>query len=149
MAAPPAYLDECINYHLAALLLGRGFDVRHVYDVPQMIGRDDDQQLEHATLNQWVFVSQNQWEFNRRHQAWRQQGRQHAGLILVPQCDTPILEIRVALLLDWLSAWPPALSPLVRWCDLQPLLARGYRVNRMYAESEIHRAIGWLQGNAP
>src|SRR3954447_22641745 len=129
MASLPAYLDECIDYHLLALLRARGFTVRHVDD-EQTKGYDDEQQLEYATRHQWVFVTQNQREFYRRHLNWQLLGRQHSGL--VPQSRLPLLELRVALLLDWLAVRPPAPSPLARWGDLQAELARGYRVNRMY-----------------
>src|SRR5437870_1092779 len=140
MAAPPAYLDECIHYRLVSLLRARGFTVTHVDD-EQTKGYDDDQQLEYATRHQWVFVTQNQGEFYRRHLTWQQLGRQHSGLVLVPQSRLPLLALRVALLLDWLAVGSFGQSPLARWGDLQAELARGYRVNRMYSESEIQRAI--------
>src|SRR5262245_60194236 len=123
MAAPPAYLDECIDCHLVALLRARGFTVTHVDD-EQTKGYDDEQQLEYATRHRWVFVTQNQREFYRRHHTWQRLGRQHSGLVLVPQGRLPLLALRVALLLDWLAVGSPAESPLARWSVLQAELAR-------------------------
>jgi hypothetical protein len=148
MAAPPAYLDECIDYHLVARLQRRGFDVRHVYDESTK-GDGDDQQLEYATRHGWVFVTQNQREFQRRHQLWQQQGRQHGGLVLVPQSSLDLLELRTALLLDWLAARLLAASFLIRWHDLQVLLVQGYRVSQVYSEPEVRAAIGWPPLNRP
>src|SRR5438094_10350903 len=105
MSTPPAYLDECLDYNLVTLLHRRGFDVRHVDD-EHTKGNSDDQQLEYATQHAWVFVTQNQREFQRRHRTWQQQRRQHHGLVLVPQCSLHLLELRVALLLDWLAVRP-------------------------------------------
>src|SRR4051812_36734622 len=111
MAAPPAYLDECIDYHLLARLRARGFIVTHVND-EQTKGYTDDQQLEYATNHQWAFVTQNQREFYRLHYAWQQQGRPQTGLVLVPQSRLPVLTLRVALLLDFLGGIPPVPPPL-------------------------------------
>jgi hypothetical protein len=97
MAAPPAYLDECIDHYIVAPLQSRGFDVRHVND-EHTNGYSDEQPLEYATQHGWVFITQNQREFRRRHRDWLLQGRAHAGLILNHQSrSTTRALLRVAL----------------------------------------------------
>jgi hypothetical protein len=143
MAAPPAYLDECIDYNIVALLQRRGFNVRHVYD-ERTTNYDDEQQLAHATRHGWVFVTHNQREFHRRHNAWLQRGSRHAGILGCPQHSDPVVvELRVAMLLDWLGVKPRAAPFLVKWGELQKLLEQNYRVNMMYSESEVRRVLGW------
>ena len=56
IAAPPVYLDECVDYHLVAALRARGFVVRSALD-HRMMHIDDEAQLTFATANGWMLLS--------------------------------------------------------------------------------------------
>jgi hypothetical protein len=142
MAAPPIYIDECVDYQLVAYLQARGFTATHVLD-QSMRGADDDTQLEFATLQGWALLTTNSREFNRRHATWRQQGKTHGGLLTLPQKARPLVQLRAALMLDWIALeFPqPPPSPLWRWVDCQNwLLGAGYLPG--YTAPELRFACG-------
>jgi hypothetical protein len=123
-------------------LQARGFSATHVLD-QSMRGADDDAPLEFARQQGWALLTTNSREFNRRHATWRQQRRTHAGLLTLPQKPLPLLQLRAAMMLDWIaleSAQRPP-SPLWRWVDGQnSLLGAGYL--RGYTLSELRFACG-------
>ncbi|HLH25955.1 MAG TPA: DUF5615 family PIN-like protein [Chloroflexota bacterium] len=142
MAAPPVYIDDCVDYQLVAYLQARGFSATHVLD-QGMRGADDDTQLGFATRQGWALLTTNSREFNRRHAAWRQQGRTHAGLLTLPQKAFPLLRLRGAMMLDWIaleSAYASQ-SMLWRWVDCQNwLLGAGHLPG--HTLSEVRFAYG-------
>ena len=50
-----------------------------------MSARDDESHLILATASERILVSANVRDFASLHQNWLQQGRQHAGILLIPQ----------------------------------------------------------------
>lgn len=74
MAAPPIYLDECVDYHLVGALRARGFIVSSALD-HRMVQIDDEAQLAFATAQGWMLLSHNERDFRRLHQASQGRGR--------------------------------------------------------------------------
>jgi predicted nuclease of predicted toxin-antitoxin system len=77
------YLDESIDDdYLIALLERAG----HTVISPRTIGSlgwTDDQQLEFAAQHGYVLLTKDPDNFEALHEQWQQQGRQHAGILLV------------------------------------------------------------------
>ena len=106
-------------------------------------GASDLQQLMLATQLGRLLVSHNQIHFRGLHLVCQQQGRPHAGIILLPQVlPFSRLESRALLLLDWVATFPLHESQLFRWTDLQQLLIRGLRLPG-WQESHVRLALGW------
>lgn len=107
-----------------------------------MVGVDDEQQLLYAASRDRVIICHNGKHFRRLHQLFRQQGRPHGGIIVLPQ-DSPVprIIIRAAMMLDWLGTLPEHRSQLFGWGDLQTLLIHGHRLLG-YSEGEVRLALG-------
>lgn len=93
-----------------------------------------------ATELQCVLVTHNVRDFQGWHIAFQRQGRPHGGIIGLPQ-TRPFsrLELRVAMMLDWLGAHPYA-SRLFLWGQLQQILEHGVRLPG-YSENDIREAL--------
>ncbi len=142
MAALHLWLDECVDFRLAATLRRSGFDVLAAAE-EGFGGIDDALQLALATRLGRVLLSHNQVHFRRLHLAFRQQGRLHEGIILLPQVlPFKRLESRVTLLLDWAATFPSCQSHLFRWTELQQLLIHDYRLPG-WQEFQVRLALGW------
>jgi hypothetical protein len=141
MAAPPAYLDECIDRLVADDLRHRGFDVLTAMEAGR--GQYPDQaQLEYATSVGRVILSFNRMDFRRLHLAFVQTGRPHGGMIILPQTrNTPRRQIRAALRLEWFGITVRNRSHLMVRNDLQQQIIRGYRIAG-YTEDEVRVALG-------
>jgi hypothetical protein len=137
---PTGYLDECVDVGLVQTLLQRGHIVLAARDAGPT-GVDDDEQIEYAAARGWVIVTHNARHFVRWNHRFRQQGRLHGGIVVIPETG-PLdrLTIRAAMMLDWI-AQQEYRSCLFRWGDLQKLLVQGFRVPG-YTEDEVRRAIG-------
>src|SRR4051812_23975075 len=118
MAAPPAYLDHCIDQRLAVRLRQRGFMVTTTYAEGNPTLKDEDQ-LTFAATRGWVLVTHNKVDFQQHHRDWTRQGRQHGGIVAIPQGPLTRVELRVAMLLDWIDEFPPSPSYFLLWHDLQ------------------------------
>ncbi len=142
MPAPPVYLDECVDRPMAAGLRRRGFDVLTALEAGRAEDPDDDQ-LSYATSVGRVLFSYNRTDFRRLHAAYLRSGRQHGGIILIPQVP-PVdrRELRAAMLLDWLGTLDEYQSRLFQWNDLQQHLVSGYRLPG-YTEAEVALVVGW------
>jgi hypothetical protein len=141
MSAPPAYLDECIDRPVTEALRRRGFDI--LTAIESGLGEEPDEiQLAHATRARRVLISYNRWDFRRLHAAYQLDGRDHGGIVIIPQSLLAHRRhLRAALLLDWLGTLDTYHSRLFQWNDLQQLLLRGLRLPG-YSEEEVNDAIG-------
>jgi len=141
MAAPPVYLDECVDRPIAESLRQRSFDVLTAVEAGH--GEDpDDAQLAYATSLNRVILSYNRTDFRRLHAIHVNTGREHGGIVLLPQ--VPPLnrrQVRAAMLLDWLGVLGDYRSRLFQWNDLQQQLLAGLRLAG-YTESEVDLALG-------
>jgi predicted nuclease of predicted toxin-antitoxin system len=78
-------IDEDAQHRgLAPALRARGVDVTTVREVG-MLGADDDVILSHAAAESRAIYTLNASDFYRLHTQWLQQGREHAGIIIVPR----------------------------------------------------------------
>lgn len=140
MPVPSTYLDENVDVELADYLERRGCSVTTA-QAARTAGLDDEGQLAHAAARGLVLISHNQRHFRRWHAIFQQHGRSHAGIILIPQSPLRRLEVRAAMMLDWIATFPDHRSRLFRWHDLQYQLTRGYRLPG-YSEEEVRIALG-------
>lgn len=142
MTAPSVYLDECVDCELAPRLAQRGFVVTTAV-AQGMVGASDPEQLAFATQHDWVILTHNRRHFQREHNEYVRQQRQHTGIMILPQRGTfERLELRAAMMLDWISGESaPFQSRLILWNDLQLRLTRGLQLPG-YTASEIKQALG-------
>lgn len=140
MAAPPAYLDECADLSVAALLRQRGLSVTAA-STERQTGLEDDEQLIHASSRDWVLVSHNAKDFIRWHSEFLKRHIAHGGIILVPETG-PLsrLTLRTVMMLDWIGSQEHR-SRLFRWGTLQTLLTQGYPLPG-YTEAEVRHVLG-------
>ena len=79
------YLDEDLQSHaLIAGLRGRAVDVLTTSEAARNV-TDDEAQLAFATGEGRVLVSYNVLDFPRIHGDWLAAGKEHAGILTVPQ----------------------------------------------------------------
>ena len=144
MAAPPVYLDECVDYALAEALRQRGFSVFTVRD-EGFPGDSDPEQLAHAAEHGWLLLSHNSRDFRRLHADYQLHQQHHNGIILLPQrSQLVLLTLRAAMMLDWLQSLPDYRSQLFTWGQLQSQFERGQRL-RGYSEEEHLMVVGRRQ----
>ncbi len=113
------HLDEdCQSAALAAALRQHGIGVVTTNEA-NIVGIDNDAQLEHAARQHTAIVTNNICDYTVLHTRWLAQGRSHAGIVLFPQQEYSIGEVvrRLAHLhrtlsaeemqgrLEWLSSW--------------------------------------------
>ncbi len=82
------YIDEMIPARLARELRRRGYDVESCHDV----GRGnraipDEDQLVYATDEGRAILTFNMVDYVPLDSAWKQAGRQHAGIVVSPAID--------------------------------------------------------------
>jgi len=141
MAAPPVYLDECVDYHLVEALRRRGFIVTSAL-VHRMVEIDDDAQLSFATAHGWMLLSHNERDFRRLHEAFQRRGTRHAGIILVTRRSSfAQLELRAAMRIDWIGTREAQHAQLFKWGMLQELLEGSYLLPG-YSEGNVRLALG-------
>ena len=100
------YLDEDVQSHaLVAGLRARAVDVMTTSDAART-ETDDDAQLVFASQTGRVIVTSNVLDFPRIHGESLEAGRDHAGIVIVPQQRWPVGEVvrRLLALRDGLSA---------------------------------------------
>lgn len=138
------YLDECFDQHVVGPLRERGYALLTVQQT-QTRELTDEAQLNFAAAHGCLLFSHHQIHFRRLHTRWRREGREHAGIALIPQ-TVPLsrLVVRVVLLLEWIGTFPNHKSDLFRWGDLQQRLIHGYRVpGSALGETQVRHALGW------
>src|SRR4030095_11178013 len=140
MAAPPAYLDECIDRPVAQSLRARGFDVLTALEAGQG-ERLDEEQLQYATSLGRVLLTYDRFAFRRLPMIYLSTGREHGGIVTIPQLPPERRrQLRAALMLDWLGTLDERQSRLFQWNDLQQLLLAGLRLPG-YSEEEVDEAV--------
>jgi uncharacterized protein DUF5615 len=141
MAAPPAYLDECIDRPVAEALRKWGFDVLTALEAGQAEKLDEDQ-LQFALSRGRVLITYDRFDFRRLHATYMSTGRQHGGIVAIPQVP-PVRrrQLRVALMLDWLGTLDRYRARMFQWNDLQHRLLEGLRLPG-YSEADIADALG-------
>lgn len=104
MAFPLYFDDDVESRALAAALRSLGFDVERASDVG-MRGRPDPEHLEHASEHGRAVFTANRGDFRRIHHQWTDEGRHHAGIIILTQQRYSVGEQirRFAVLLSELS----------------------------------------------
>lgn len=131
-----------MNVRLVGALTARGYDVTSVQFVGPR-GRDDGAVLARATELGRVLMTHNVEDFRDIDADFRSQGRPHAGIIGLPQLrGAPLrrLELRAAMMLDWVAGQPDR-SRLFIWGELQQLLERGVQLPG-YNQQEVREALG-------
>jgi hypothetical protein len=142
MPTPAVYLDECMTHPiLATALRRRGFFVT-TPDETNTRGLKDNPQLDFATLLDHLIASHNKKHFERWHERYIQNGWSHGGIILIPQ-TTHLLEMRLAMMLDWIGNEYPTnyRTALFIWGHLQQRLERNYQLPG-YTPDDIRWACG-------
>jgi hypothetical protein len=144
----PVYTDENASRRFTDALRARGFDVLTAREAGTL-GQDDASQLAFAASAGRVLVTFDRRDFRRTHAAFISSGRQHAGIVLLPQSENLARTVaRASMLLDWLAVSAPdnaGESPLVNWNDLQSLLHRRERIQG-YSEQDVRLALGLPAG---
>lgn len=142
MPAASIYLDECVDHGLVPLLQRRGVRVTTA-QAAGALGLDDEAQLELATRLGLAILSHNHRHFQRLHAAFESAGKPHAGIVSIPDSGLARLEVRAAMMLDWLDGLPDMRSRLCRWNDLQAELTGGLVLSG-YSDAEVAIALGRL-----
>ena len=78
------YMDEDMSALVATLLRSRGLDVTTVPE-QSTLGKTDSEQLEFAASLGRCLVTHNRVDFERLHLQLIEEGREHCGIIVVPQ----------------------------------------------------------------
>lgn len=141
IAAPPVYLDECVDYHLVTALRARGYVVSSALD-HRMMQIDDEAQLTFATAHGWMLLSHNERDFRQLHRAFRARGLAHGGIVVVTRRSSfAQLELRAAMLIDWIGSLGAHRSRYFKWGMLQELLETSGQFAG-YHEDEVQLALG-------
>jgi len=136
------YLDENIPASLSGYLRQRHITVMTAQQ-EQTQGFPDDEQLRYASSRGLVLLTSNMRHFSLWHREFRMSGREHGGIITVPQDDhrPQRLHIRCAMLIAWAETFPTTRDALFRWTDLQVHLSGGYQMSG-FSTDEIDLAVG-------
>ena len=138
---PPVYADENLDRFLIQALRVRGLDVFSAREAGRLRAADDEQ-LAYATSLGRIRVTHDQRDFRRLHRQWREAGRPHSGIAIVPQKGPAARRaVRTSLLVDWLAAEGGSQSRLGVWGDLQARLGAGLRLEG-YTEQDVRVALG-------
>src|SRR5215207_3017722 len=105
MAAPPAYLDECVDHDLVVALRTRGFTAHSALEQGRAnLSHEDELQLAFASSMGWVIVTHNERHFRALADDYRRQGRAHGGIVVLPgRPPFERLAVRATMMLDWLG----------------------------------------------
>ncbi|MBI3968965.1 MAG: DUF5615 family PIN-like protein [Chloroflexi bacterium] len=121
-------------------LEARGFQVRTTR-AAGMLGAEDGEQLAYATRYDLLILSHNKRHFQNWHRTYQAQGREHGGIVLLPRTILEVLELRAAMMFDWVGTLPLYRSQCLLWNDLQQKLILGLRLEG-YSEAEIATVLG-------
>ncbi|MFN6273042.1 MAG: DUF5615 family PIN-like protein [Microcystis sp.] len=95
------YMDEDVSALVATLLRSRGLDVTTVPE-QSTLGKTDSEQLEFAASLGRCLVTHNRVDFERLHLQFIEEGREHCGIIVVPQKTAYEVVQRVGVLVNTL-----------------------------------------------
>ncbi|NCQ68133.1 MAG: hypothetical protein GPI99_02610 [Microcystis aeruginosa W13-15] len=96
------YMDEDMSALVARLLRSRGLDVTTVPE-QSTLGKTDSEQLEFAASLGRCLVTHNRVDFERLHLQFIEEGREHCGIIVVPQKTAYEVVQRVSVLVNTLT----------------------------------------------
>lgn len=96
------YMDEDMSALVATLLHSRGLDVTTVPE-QSTLGKTDSEQLEFAASLGRCLVTHNRVDFERLHLQFIEEGREHCGIIVVPQKTAYEVVQRVGILVNTLT----------------------------------------------
>jgi predicted nuclease of predicted toxin-antitoxin system len=96
------YMDEDMSALVATLLRSRGLDVTTVPE-QSTLGKTDSEQLEFAASLGRCIVTHNRVDFERLHLQFIEEGREHCGIIVVPQKTAYEVVQRVGVLVNTLT----------------------------------------------
>ena len=96
------YRDEDMSALVATLLRSRGLDVTTVPE-QSTLGKTDSEQLEFAASLGRCLVTHNRVDFERLHLQFIEEGREHCGIIVVPQKTAYEVVQRVSVLVNTLT----------------------------------------------
>ncbi len=97
------YTDEDVSKLVATLLRARGFDVTTTIE-QGMLSQLDRQQLAYAASVERCLLTHNRVDFEQLHLEYMTEGREHSGIIVIPQKNAYEIVQRVAILLNTLTA---------------------------------------------
>jgi predicted nuclease of predicted toxin-antitoxin system len=97
------YTDEDMSALIATLLRSRGLDMTTVPE-QATLGKTDREQLEFATSLGRCILTHNRVDFERLHLQYIEEGRQHYGIIVVPQKNAYEIAQRIGILVSMLMA---------------------------------------------
>lgn len=140
MPRPSVYLDECVSKRLVIRLHWRGFDAITAGEVG-LLEASDEVQLAYAAQHGLLLITHNKRHFASLHDRYFHEGRPHHGILILPLTPIRLLDIRVALCLDWIAALPDYRSRFFRWHEIQQRLIHGERIPG-YHEDKVRRALG-------
>nr|WP_287684821.1 MULTISPECIES: DUF5615 family PIN-like protein [unclassified Microcystis] len=95
-------MDEDMSALVATLLRSRGLDVTTVPE-QSTLGKTDSEQLEFAASLGRCLVTHNRVDFERLHLQFIEEGREHCGIIVVPQKTAYEVVQRVSVLVNTLT----------------------------------------------
>lgn len=104
-------LDEMIGPRVAQALRERGLDAVGVVERTDLRALPDDAVLEQAYEERRIVVTRNIGDFARLDSQWRADGRQHQGLVMIPEQGFPQNRNLVGALTKALE-WAAQLSEL-------------------------------------
>lgn len=96
------YMGEDMSALVATLLRSRGLDVTTVPE-QSTLGKTDSEQLEFAASLGRCLVTHNRVDFERLHLQFIEEGREHCGIIVVPQKTAYEVVQRVSVLVNTLT----------------------------------------------
>ena len=97
------YTDEDMSALVVTLLRSRGLDVTTVPE-QATLGKTDREQLEFATSLGRCILTHNRVDFERLHFQYVEEGKQHSGIIVVPQKNAYEVTRRIGILVSTLTA---------------------------------------------
>jgi hypothetical protein len=97
------YTDEDMSVLVATLLRSRGLDITTVPE-QATLGKTDREQLEFTTSLERCLLTHNRVDFERLHLQYMEEGREHYGIIVVPQKNAYEIAQRIGILVSTLMA---------------------------------------------
>jgi hypothetical protein len=97
------YTDEDMSVLVATLLRSRGLDITTVPE-QATLGKTDREQLEFTTSLGRCLLTHNRVDFERLHLQYMEEGREHYGIIVVPQKNAYEIAQRIGILVSTLMA---------------------------------------------
>ena len=77
------YLDDCADSDLLVSLLRRAGHQVFTPRSERTAGADDPVHLAHAATKRFTLITKDPDDYTLLHQEWQQQGRAHAGILLI------------------------------------------------------------------